>query len=89
MLDSGASNVNDAYNGQRITLLTADGPIVANITDYVGDSRTATITVVSRNGTATTQDTDDLTASEITALSSGQASYLISKALPSNITLGI
>ncbi len=74
-LENSASATANVYAGMSITLLTNNGPISRTISSYDGTSKVATLNTA-------------LTVSEQTAMGN-TASYLISKALPSNLELAI
>ncbi|MCE2830661.1 MAG: hypothetical protein LW709_00980, partial [Oxalobacteraceae bacterium] len=74
-LESAASADANAYKGMSVTLMTRDGSITRLITDYNSTSKVATLDSA-------------LSADELADVGSN-ASYLISKALPSNIGLAI
>ena len=74
-LENSASATANVYAGMSITLLTSNGPITRTITSYDSTGKVATLNTA-------------LTASEQTAVGN-TASYLISKALPSNLELAI
>jgi hypothetical protein len=74
-LESAASAEANAYQGMSVTLLTDAGPVTRLITNYNSSTKVATLDAA-------------LTSNELANVGNS-ASYLISKALPSNISLAI
>ena len=70
------SAVENFYNGMAITLLTASGPVSTTITSYNGQTKEATL-----GTTLSTTVLNDITTKG--------ASYLVSKAVPANISFAI
>ncbi|NBV72381.1 MAG: hypothetical protein EBR60_10160, partial [Burkholderiaceae bacterium] len=70
------SAVEDFYKGMAITLLTASGPVATTITSYNGQTKEATL-----GTTLSTTVLNDITTKG--------ASYLVSKAVPANISFAI
>ncbi|MCX6340764.1 MAG: hypothetical protein NTU72_00105, partial [Fimbriimonadales bacterium] len=70
------SAVENFYNGMAITLLTASGPVSTTITSYNGQTKEATL------GTT-------LSSTVLNDITTKGASYLVSKAVPANISFAI